>query len=394
MHKLILKPGREKSLLRRHPWIFSGALAQIQGSPEAGDTVEIVSSQAKFLAYAAYSPHSQIVARVWDWNRDSCIDQQFFHRRLNHAIMARRALVHETNAMRLVYSESDGLPGLIVDLYDDSLVMQVLSAGMERWYQTCADIVLELTVAARVFERSDAEVRQLEGLLPRVGALRGTAPPQRIKIGEGRLEFWVDVRKGQKTGFYLDQRVNRVRVGALARDKEVLDCFCHSGGFALHALANGAKSVLSVDSSAEALRLARENLALNSLPEDKAEWREGDVFEVLRSLRDEARRFDMIILDPPKFAPTAASAEKAARGYKDINLLAFKLLRPGGLLATFSCSGGISAELFQKIVAGAALDAEVDAQIVEQFTATPDHPVALNFPESAYLKGLLCRITG
>lgn len=394
MHKLILKPGREKSLLRRHPWIFSGALAQIQGSPEAGDTVEIVSSQAKFLAYAAYSPHSQIVARVWDWNRDSCIDQQFFHRRLNHAIMARRALVHETNAMRLVYSESDGLPGLIVDLYDDSLVMQVLSAGMERWYQTCADIVLELTVATRVFERSDAEVRQLEGLLPRVGALRGTAPPQRIKIGEGRLEFWVDVRKGQKTGFYLDQRVNRVRVGALARDKEVLDCFCHSGGFALHALANGAKSVLSVDSSAEALRLARENLALNSLPEDKAEWREGDVFEVLRSLRDEARRFDMIILDPPKFAPTAASAEKAARGYKDINLLAFKLLRPGGLLATFSCSGGISAELFQKIVAGAALDAEVDAQIVEQFTATPDHPVALNFPESAYLKGLLCRITG
>ena len=394
MHKLILKPGREKSLLRRHPWIFSGALAQIQGSPEAGDTVEIVSSQAKFLAYAAYSPHSQIVARVWDWNQDSHIDQKFFRGRLSHAIAARQALVHQTNAMRLVYSESDGLPGLIVDLYGDSLVMQVLSAGMERWYQTCADIVLELTGAARVFERSDAVVRQLEGLLPRVGALRGTAPPQRIKIGEGRLEFWVDVRKGQKTGFYLDQRVNRARVGALARDKEVLDCFCHSGGFALHALANGAKSVLSVDSSAEALRLARENLALNSLPEDKAEWREGDVFEVLRSLRDEARRFDMIILDPPKFAPTAAVAEKAARGYKDINLLAFKLLRPGGLLATFSCSGGISAELFQKIVAGAALDAGLDVQIVEQFTATPDHPVALNFPESAYLKGLLCRITG
>jgi 23S rRNA (cytosine1962-C5)-methyltransferase len=394
MHKLILKPGREKSLLRRHPWIFSGALAQIQGSPEAGDTVEVVSSQNKFLAYAAYSPHSQIVARVWDWNRDSRIDQNFFHGRLSRAIAARQALVHETNAMRLVYSESDGLPGLIIDLYGDSLVMQVLSAGMERWYQTCADIVLELTGAARVFERSDAEVRQLEGLLARVGALRGTAPLQRIKIGEGRLEFWVDVRKGQKTGFYLDQRVNRARVGALARDKEVLDCFCHSGGFALHALANGAKSIVSVDSSADALQLARENLALNSLPEDKAEWCEGDVFEVLRSLRDQAKRFDMIILDPPKFAPTAASAEKAARGYKDINLLAFKLLRPGGLLATFSCSGGISAELFQKIVAGAALDAEVDAQIVEQFAAAPDHPVALNFPESAYLKGLLCRITG
>ena len=394
MHKLILKPGREKSLLRRHPWIFSGALAQMQGSPEAGDTVEIVSSQTKFLAYAAYSPHSQIVARVWDWNRDSRIDQNFFHGRLSRAIVARQVLVHETNAVRLVYSESDGLPGLIVDLYDDSLVMQVLSAGMERWYQTCADIVMELTGATRVFERSDAEVRQLEGLLPRVGALRGTAPPQRIKIGEGRLEFWVDVRNGQKTGFYLDQRVNRARVGALARDKEVLDCFCHSGGFALHALANGAKSVVSVDSSAEALQLARENLALNSLPKDKAEWREGDVFEILRSLRDQARRFDMIILDPPKFAPTAASAEKAARGYKDINLLAFKLLRPGGLLATFSCSGGISAELFQKIVAGAALDAGVEGHIIEFFAAAPDHPVALNFPESAYLKGLLCRITG
>jgi 23S rRNA (cytosine1962-C5)-methyltransferase len=394
MHKLILKPGREKSLLRRHPWIFSGALAQIQGSPEAGDTVEIVSSTEKFLAYAAYSPHSQIVARVWDWNRESRIDQQFFHRRLSHAIVMRQTLVHESNAMRLVHSESDGLPGLIVDLYGDSLVMQVLSAGMERWYQICADIALELSGAARVFERSDAEVRRLEGLLPRVGVLRGLAPPQRIKIKEGRLEFWVDVRSGQKTGFYLDQRVNRARVGELARDKEVLDCFCHSGGFALHALANGAKSVFFVDSSEEALQLAKESLALNGLPEDKAMWRKGDVFEVLRGLRDEAKHFDLVILDPPKFAPTAAFAGKAARGYKDINLLAFKLLRPGGMLATFSCSGGISTELFQKIVAGAALDAGVEAQIIEFFAAGSDHPVALNFPESAYLKGLLCRISG
>ena len=394
MHKLILKPGREKSLLRRHPWIFSGALEQIQGSPEAGDTVEIVSAKKKFLAYAAYSPHSQIVARVWDWNRESYIDQQFFHRRLSQAFVARRTLVHESNAMRLVHSESDGLPGLVVDLYGDSLVMQVLSAGMERWYQICADIVLELTGAARAFERSDAEVRRLEGLLPRVGVLRGSAPPQQIKIKEGRLEFWVDVRSGQKTGFYLDQRINRARVGELARDKEVLDCFCHSGGFTLHALANGAKSVLSVDSSGEALQLAKASLALNSLPEDKVVWREGDVFEVLRGLRDEVKHFDLIILDPPKFAPTAAFAEKAARGYKDINLLAFKLLRPGGLLATFSCSGGISPELFQKIVAGAALDAGVEAQIIEFYAAAPDHPVALNFPESAYLKGLLCRFVG
>ena len=394
MHRLILKQGREKSLLRRHPWIFSGAVERIHGAPEAGDTVEVATSQEKFLAYAAYSPHSQIVARVWDWNRDNRIDSKFFRDRLSRAIAARGALVRESNAMRLVHGESDGLPGLVIDRYGDTLTMQVLTAGAERWYQTCADIVLELTVAARVFERSDAEVRQLEGLAPRVGVLRGSAPPERIKIKEGRLEFWVDVRSGQKTGFYLDQRVNRARVGKLARDKEVLDCFCHSGGFALHALANGAQSVLSIDSSAAALQLARENLALNNLPENKAAWRDGDVFKMLRALRDDGKHFDLVILDPPKFAPTAAHARKAARGYKDINLLAFKVLRPGGLLATFSCSGGISAELFQKIIAGAALDAGVDAQIIEFFAAAPDHPVALNFPESAYLKGLLCRISG
>ncbi|HXZ97305.1 MAG TPA: class I SAM-dependent methyltransferase [Burkholderiales bacterium] len=394
MHRLILKQGREKSLLRRHPWIFSGAVERIHGAPEAGDTVEVATSQEKFLAYAAYSPHSQIVARVWDWNRDNRIDSKFFRDRLSRAIAARGALVRESNAMRLVHGESDGLPGLVIDRYGDTLTMQVLTAGAERWYQTCADIVLELTVAARVFERSDAEVRQLEGLAPRVGVLRGSAPPERIKIKEGRLEFWVDVRSGQKTGFYLDQRVNRARVGKLARDKEVLDCFCHSGGFALHGLANGAQSVLSIDSSAAALQLARENLALNNLPENKAAWRDGDVFKMLRALRDDGKHFDLVILDPPKFAPTAAHARKAARGYKDINLLAFKVLRPGGLLATFSCSGGISAELFQKIIAGAALDAGVDAQIIEFFAAAPDHPVALNFPESAYLKGLLCRISG
>jgi 23S rRNA (cytosine1962-C5)-methyltransferase len=393
MNKLILRTGREKSLLRHHPWIFSGAVEYIDGKPVAGDTVEVVSSQEEFLAHAAYSPDSQIVARVWNWRRERHIYPKFFHGRLSHAVEARRTLVHESNAMRLVHGESDGLPGLVVDIYDDSVIMQVLSAGMERWYQTCADILLELTGAVRVFERSDAEVRQLEGLPPRVGVLRGSAPAQHIKIKEGQLGFWVDVKSGQKTGFYLDQRVNRARVGSIAKDKDVLDCFCHSGGFALHALANDAKSVLSVDTSETALQLAQESLALNNLPGPRAAWREGDVFEVLRDLRNKAKHFDLIILDPPKFAPTAAFAAKAARAYKDINLLAFKLLRPGGLLATFSCSGGISAELFQKIVAGAALDAGVEAQIIEFFAAAPDHPVALNFPESAYLKGLLCRIS-
>lgn len=391
MNELILKPGREKSLLRRHPWIFSGAVEKIQDSPQAGDTVEIVSSKGVFLAHAAFSPHSQIVARVWDWQEQGRIDAGFFRSRLARAIEMRKNLIQDTDALRLVYSESDGLPGLIVDCYGDTLVLQALSAGAERWRETCADILIELTGAARVFERSDAEVRQLEGLPPRMGVLCGSPPSEVIKIREGRLQFQVNVQAGQKTGFYLDQRSNRAHIGELAEGKEVLDCFCYSGGFSVHALAGGAKSVMSVDASADALTLARQNLELNQLARKNAELQEGDVFEVLRTLRDQSKRFDLIILDPPKFAPTAKFSERAARGYKDINLLAFKLLRPGGLLATFSCSGGISAELFQKIVAGAALDAGVNAQIVEQFAAAPDHPVVLNFPEGAYLKGLLCR---
>ncbi|HVS27210.1 MAG TPA: class I SAM-dependent rRNA methyltransferase [Burkholderiales bacterium] len=391
MNELILKPGREKSLLRRHPWIFSGAVEKIQDLPQAGDTVEIVSSNGEFLAHAAFSPHSQIVARVWDWQEQGRIDAGFFRSRLARAFETRKNLIQDTDALRLVHGESDGLPGLIVDCYGDTLVLQALSAGAERWRETCADILIELTGATRVFERSDAEVRQLEGLPPRMGVLRGSPPSEVIKIREGRLQFQVNVQAGQKTGFYLDQRSNRAHIGELAEGKEVLDCFCYSGGFSVHALAGGAKSVMSVDASADALTLARQNLELNQLARKNAELHEGDVFEVLRTLRDRSKRFDLIILDPPKFAPTAKFSERAARGYKDINLLAFKLLRPGGLLATFSCSGGISAELFQKIVAGAALDAGVDAQIVEQFAAAPDHPVALNFPEGAYLKGLLCR---
>ena len=393
MNELILKPGREKSLLRRHPWIFSGAVEKIQDSPRAGDTVKIVSSNGEFLAYAAFSPHSQIMARVWDWQERGRIDDEFFRSRIAHAIEARKNLIQDTDALRLVHGESDGLPGLIVDRYGDTLVLQALSAGAERWRGTCADILIELTGAARVFERSDAEVRQLEGLPPCTGVLRGSAPPEFILIREGRLRFQVNVWAGQKTGFYLDQRSNRARIGRLVENKTVLDCFCYSGSFSVHALAGGAKSVMAVDASENALTQARQNLELNQLSRENVELRQGDVFEVLRTFRDRNDRFDLIILDPPKFAPTAKFSERAARGYKDINLLAFKLLRPNGLLATFSCSGGISTELFQKIVAGAALDAGVDAQIIEPFAAAPDHPVALNFPEGAYLKGLLCRVT-
>lgn len=392
MPSLILKPGREKSLQRRHPWVFSGAVAKIKGEPQAGDTVEVRSAEGGFLAHAAYSPTSNIVARVWTWREGETVDESFFRRRLEAAIAARQgAIGDDTNALRLVYSESDGLPGFIVDRYGDTLVMQANTTGAEAWRETVADLLLEMTGAASLYERSDADVRELEGLPVRTGPLRGT-PADVVPLRENGLAFQADIARGHKTGFYLDQRANRARIGQLAKDRDVLNCFSYTGGFAVYALAGGAKSVLSLDASGDALALGAQNIRLNSLPEDRAQWLEGDAFKTLRKFRDEGRKFDLIVLDPPKFAPTAAHAEKAARGYKDINLIGFKLLRPGGLLATFSCSGGIDDALFQKIVAGAALDAGVDASIMEWLHQGPDHPVSLAFPESAYLKGLICRI--
>ena len=391
MNKLVLKPGREKSLKRRHPWVFSGAVAKAQGAPGPGETVSVWSATGEFLAVAAYSPDSQIAARVWDWD-DREIDAAFFGERIGQAVAQRRALMGETAAARLVHGESDGLPGIVADRYGDTVVMQLNSAGADRWREAIADALLAASGASRVWERSDADVRQLEGLSPVVGPLRGKREPTRSVIDEEGVQFAVDLEQGHKTGFYLDQRDNRQQLRALANGRDVLDGFCYSGGFALNALAGGANSVLAVDSSAEALELARGNAELNTLPQP--EWMEGDVFQLLRKFRDSRRSFDLVVLDPPKFAPTAAHAEKAARAYKDINLLAFKLLRPGGLLMTFSCSGGVSGELFQKIVAGAALDADTDAQVVARLGAASDHPVALNFPEGDYLKGLICRVSG
>ena len=393
MHKLILKAGREKSLKRRHPWVFSGALAKVQGSPGPGETVGVWSATEEFLAVAAYSPESQIVARVWDW-KERAIDAAFFHERIKQAVQQRRVLLDDgsTDAIRLVHGESDGLPGVVADRYGDTIVAQLSSAGAERWREVIADALLEAGGAKRVWERSDADVRELEGLPPVTAALRGPREPTRIAVTENGIRFQVDLEHGHKTGFYLDQRDNRRRVRELARGRDVLDGFCYTGGFALNALAGGAKSVIAVDSSADAIALARGNADLNKLAQP--EWMEGDVFLLLRKFRDQARSFDLVVLDPPKFAPTAAHAEKASRAYKDINLLAFKLLRPGGLLVTFSCSGGVSADLFQKIIAGAALDAGADARIVERLGPGLDHPIALNFPEGDYLKGLICQVTG
>ena len=390
MNSLILNPGREKSLQHRHPWIFTGAVERIKGEPQSGETVAVRDTHGAFLALAAYSPKSQILGREWTYRENETVDEAFLRARLARAIGLRQELAKTTDGMRLVHGESDGLPGLVVDRYGDTLVMQVLSAGMERWRGTLVDLLVELTSCANLYERSDAEVRELEGLPARAGILRGVLPVPLI-IREHGLKFYVDVEKGQKTGFYLDQRDNRRRVGELANDKDVLNCFCYSGGFSLSALQGGARSVLSVDSSAEALALARENVRLNNLAADRAEWLEADVFKSLRLMRDQGKSFDLIVLDPPKFAPTAHHAANAARAYKDINLWALKLLRPGGLLATFSCSGGVTADLFQKILAGAAMDANVTAQIVGRFAADADHPAVLNFPEGEYLKGLLLR---
>jgi len=400
MADLILKPGREKSLLRRHPWVFSGAVHHVDGDPASGETVTLFSFKGDFLARAAYSPNSQIRARVWTFDPDEQVDPDFFRRRIRVAIKVRDssglqrlptlAPTSGDVGVRLVYAESDGLPGLIVDRYGDVLVLQSLTAGSEFWKETIADLLLEEMGLETIYERSDAEVRELEGLEPVTGFLRGTIPNSQITIHENGLNFNINMGSGHKTGFYLDQRQNRLRVRELAEERDVLDCFCYTGGFTLNALAGGARSVVAVDSSAEALALGRENVMLKGKQAESVEWCEGDVFKVLRKFRDEDRSFDMVILDPPKFAPTAAQAKKAARGYKDINLLGFKLLRPGGILVTFSCSGGIDAALFQKIVASAALDAGVDAQILEHLSQAADHPVALNFPEGAYLKGLVC----
>lgn len=393
MPALILKSGREQSLQRGHPWIFSGAVARVEGEPAMGETVEVFSSSGTFLARAAYSPSSQIRARVWSFDPQERIDAAFFRRRIQKALEVRRRLCPEFSdphaALRLIHAESDGLPGLVVDRFADTLVVQFLTAGAEYWRETLAGLLLEVSGANSLYERSDVEVRTLEGLALRAGPLYGH-PPDRVIIREGDLHFWVDLARGQKTGFYLDQRENRARLRSLACGREVLDCFCYSGGFALHALAGEATSVLAIDSSPDALALCRENAALNSLPQERLTLQEGNAFHLLRTLRDQGRSFDLIILDPPKFAPTAAQAPKAARGYKDLNLLAFKLLRPGGLLLTFSCSGGVDMSLFQKIVASAAQDAGVEALVLAHLHQALDHPVSLSFPEGAYLKGLIC----
>jgi 23S rRNA (cytosine1962-C5)-methyltransferase len=372
--------------------IFEGSVARLDGRARSGDTVEVVDAGGRRLAKAAWSPHSQIRARVWSFDPDETIDDAFFKRRVAAAVARREAMpqLAGQDGMRLIHGESDGLPGVIADRYGDTICLQLTAAGPDKWRKAIVGALAKVPGIARIYERSDSDVRKLEGLEPVTGWVHGEAPDGALSIDENGVRLGVDVVGGHKTGFYLDQRDNRLLTRALAAGRSVLNCFCYTGGFSLQALAGGAASVLSIDSSGPALAGARANLALNpQLDASRAEWLEADVFDALRMFRKEGRKFDLIVLDPPKFAPSAAHAERAARAYKDINLLGFRLLNPGGYLLTYSCSGGIGLELFQKIVAGAAVDAGRDARILQRLSAGPDHPVALHFPEGEYLKGLL-----
>lgn len=392
--EVILKPGREKPLRRRHPWVFSGAIAHVESAPPGG-LVTVRSHEGAFLARGYYNPHSQIRVRVLTWDPDEQVDEVFWQRRIEAAWSRRDAVVRgDGSAWRAVHAENDGIPGLIVDVYGPWLVVQVLTLGIERVLSQIVDVLVEVARPRGILERSDVNVRQREGLSPRVRVLWGEEPPEQVEITEGGCRFLVDLWRGQKTGFYLDQRLNRAQVAAFAAGREVLNGFGYTGGFAVYALVAGAAHVVNVDTSGEALELAEENLRLNGWTEERWENVEEDMFRVLRAYRREGRMFDLVILDPPKFATHQAALSRATRGYKDINMLALQVLRPGGILATFSCSGLVSPDLFQKIVFGASVDARVDAQILHFLGQPPDHPVLLSFPQGRYLKGLIARRVG
>ena len=389
MKTVRLRAGKERSLLRRHPWIFESAIAK--GGGDAGETVRVESDQGQFLGWAAFSPTSKIRARVWSFDEAQRIDAAFFASACARAVQARARFDINSNALRLVHGESDGLPGLIVDRYGDTLVAQFTSSGVERWKDVIADALLAATGLTKLYERSDASSRTLEGLPEATGWLRGQGEVE-LMLQEHDWQLSVNIAEGHKTGFYLDQRDSRKRFADYARRlkfERVLNCYCYTGGFTVAALTGGAAHVTSIDSSGPALEKAAGNVALNGFSASRATFMDADVNASLRQMIDQGCSFDAIVLDPPKFAPTVAHAERAARAYKDINRLAFKLLEPGGVLFTYSCSGGISADLFHKIVASAGCDAGVDGYIHERMGGAPDHPMTVNFPEGEYLKGLV-----
>ena len=389
MKTITLRPGKERSLQRRHPWVFESSIAS--GKADAGETVRVQTSDGTFAGWAAYSPSSMIRLRVWSFDEAERIDRAFFERRIAAAVARRARLPIASDGVRLIHGEADGLPGLIVDRYADVLSAQFLSVGVERWKAGIADALVAATGLTRLYERSDSNVRTLEGLALPSGWLRGDGSTE-VSIREHGWTLTLDVAEGHKTGFYLDQRDSRKLFADAVRQfacRRVLNCYCYTGGFSVAALSGGAEHVTSIDSSAPALARATVHVALNGFDAARHTALDADVNRSLRAMLDRGERFDAIVLDPPKFAPTAAHAERAARAYKDINRLAFMLLAPGGVLFTFSCSGGISADLFHKIVAGAGLDAGIDGIVYARTGAAPDHPMTVTFPEGEYLKGLM-----
>jgi 23S rRNA (cytosine1962-C5)-methyltransferase len=387
-----LKKTADSFIKRKHPWIFSGAIEKVEGNPSNGQTVQIFTSDKKLIGNGSFSPSSQIRVRVWSFNPEENIDADYFRRKISLAQSLREKIIDgsKTNAYRIINAESDGLPGLIVDRYADYLVCQFLSSGSEVNKEIIIEILNDTFKPTGIYERSDVEVRTKEDLQPTQGLLKGTVPDDLIEIRENGFKFLVDIKGGHKTGFYLDQTNNRALVSEFSRGKNVLNCFSYTGGFSVYALASGAQKVTQIESSSSALEIANKNIELNGLDISNIENINDDVFKVLRKFRDERKTFDVIILDPPKFAESTSQIQQASRGYKDTNLLAIKLFNPGGILFTFSCSGHISPELFQKIVAGAALDSGREVKIIRQLTQSADHPISLNFPEGLYLKGLVC----
>jgi 23S rRNA (cytosine1962-C5)-methyltransferase len=393
MTSITLKIEREKSMLRRHPWIFEGAIEKTEGVIRSGDTVDILASDGTWLAKAAYSPESQIRARVWSFTKSEVIDNAFFKRKLEQALARKQEILnkHKTNAFRLIAAEADGLPGITIDVYVNVIVVQLLSAGAEKHRSKILWAALQLYPDAIVHERSDVDVRKKEGLTPLVQTLHGELPDS-IIIEENGLKICVDLINGHKTGFYLDQRENRRIAASYCSGKKVLNCFSFTGTFGLYALAAGATQIINVDASQSALSLSAKNVQINGLDENKVTHLKRDVFELLREYKDAGTTFDVIVLDPPKFVSSKHNLNKASRGYKDINRLALSLLNQNGTLLTFSCSGLMPQDLFQKIVADAALDAQRDVFFVQRLAQSEDHPVSGNFPEGYYLKGLVCKV--
>lgn len=394
MHSIRLKKGKDKAVRQLHPWVFSGAIGHIQGKPENGEIVSVSDHDGTFLAYGFFNGYSRVAVRLLEWDQAAEVNDGWWRRRIQASVQARRDVLDspDTNACRLVFSEADYLPGLIVDKYADFLSVQILSAGIERIKETVLDELQKLLKPAGIFDRSDAASREYEGMPPSSGLLYGEMPPELVTVRENGILFGVNIVEGQKSGFYCDQRENRLITAEHAKGRRILDCFCYSGGFTLNCIRHDAAEVLSVDSSELALNTLKQNISLNNMQEKPHRWIHSDVNKALRNLRNEGERFDLIVLDPPKYAPSYSSLDKASRAYKDLNRHAMYLLGSGGLLATFSCSVAVKMDTFKQILAWAALDAGKEIQFIRQFSQPQDHPVRASFPESEYLKGLLCRI--